>query len=313
MHSRPGRLQRRGSVHLHGQQLHVVPARDLGDAVGDERHDPRHVAAKGVQARLAQAIDRAFRDHEAALPVVPAVEHHEEASRGDATHRLDTVGLPARQPEPEHVHGSAELVDAKPGALPDQRGPAVGADHQAGADRQRTVRAGRAHAHDVAPLVDQVRHLGPHAERERRRVRGLPREEIEEMPLRHQRDEPASRRQVGEVRHRKGLVADRHRESLDLLVRKPEEAVQQPELVQHLQRRRVDRVAAEVAQEVGVLLEDDDLDTGAREEQAEHHAGRAPAGDAAGGRDLLVAGRAHDRLPRRPGNPSRLVAFRSSW
>ena len=89
--------------------------------------------------------------------------------------------------------------------------------------------------------------------------------------------------------------------------------VEQPELVHHLQRRRVDRVAAEVAQEVGVLLEHDDLDAGAREQQAEHHAGRPAAGDAAGGRDLLVADRAHDRLPRRPGNPSRLVAFRSSW
>ena len=43
----------------------------------------------------------------------------------------------------------------------------------------------------------------------------------------------------------------------------------------------MDRVAAEVAQEVGVLLQHDDVDAGAREQEAEHHAGRPAAGDAA--------------------------------
>ena len=39
------------------------------------------------------------------------------------------------------------------------------------------------------------------------------------------------------------------------------------------------RVAAEVAQEVGVLLQHQRFDAGAREQQAEHHAGGAAAGD----------------------------------
>jgi len=41
------------------------------------------------------------------------------------------------------------------------------------------------------------------------------------------------------------------------------------------------RVAAEVAQEVAVLLEDDGANPGAREQEAEHHPGGAGAGDAA--------------------------------
>jgi hypothetical protein len=45
----------------------------------------------------------------------------------------------------------------------------------------------------------------------------------------------------------------------------------------------MDGVAAEIAQEVGVLLQHDDADAGAREEQAEHHPRRPAAGDAAGG------------------------------
>ena len=49
-------------------------------------------------------------------------------------------------------------------------------------------------------------------------------------------------------------------------------ALEQAELVHHLERRGMEGVAAEVAQEVGVLLEHGDLDAGAREQQAEHHA-----------------------------------------
>jgi hypothetical protein len=42
----------------------------------------------------------------------------------------------------------------------------------------------------------------------------------------------------------------------------------------------VDGVAAEIAQEVFVFFEDDDVDAGAGEEQAEHYASGAAAGDA---------------------------------
>ena len=43
----------------------------------------------------------------------------------------------------------------------------------------------------------------------------------------------------------------------------------------------MDRVAAEVAKEIGVLLQHDDVEAGAREQVAEHDAGRPAARDAA--------------------------------
>ena len=42
-------------------------------------------------------------------------------------------------------------------------------------------------------------------------------------------------------------------------------------------------VAAKVAQEVGVLLEHDDVDAGARQQVAEHEPARAAADDTAAG------------------------------
>jgi len=45
----------------------------------------------------------------------------------------------------------------------------------------------------------------------------------------------------------------------------------------------VDRVAAEIAKEIGMLFKHDDVDPGAREQKAQHHPGRTAAGDATGG------------------------------
>jgi hypothetical protein len=49
----------------------------------------------------------------------------------------------------------------------------------------------------------------------------------------------------------------------------------------------VKRIAAEVAEEVGVLLQDHDLNSGTREKKSEHQAGWSSAGDAATGLNVL--------------------------
>ena len=59
--------------------------------------------------------------------------------------------------------------------------------------------------------------------------------------------------------------------------------VEQAQLVHHFQRRRMDRVAAEVAQEIGVLFQHDDVDAGAGQQKPEHHPGRTAADDATAG------------------------------
>ena len=72
-----------------------------------------------------------------------------------------------------------------------------------------------------------------------------------------------------------------------LLMRPLEELVEQPELVHDLERRGMDGVAAEVAEEIGVLLQHRHLDAGAGEQKPEHHAGGSAAGDAAASGDGL--------------------------
>ena len=68
-------------------------------------------------------------------------------------------------------------------------------------------------------------------------------------------------------------------------MRQLQELVQQTEFVHQLERRGMDGVAAKIAQEIAVLLQHDDIDAGARQQKAEHHAGRPAADDATGGVD----------------------------
>jgi hypothetical protein len=50
-----------------------------------------------------------------------------------------------------------------------------------------------------------------------------------------------------------------------LLVRQLQERLGEPQVVQHVERRGMDRVAAEIAQKIGVLFQYQHLDAGTRE------------------------------------------------
>ena len=62
----------------------------------------------------------------------------------------------------------------------------------------------------------------------------------------------------------------------------------QAELDHQLKRRGMNRVAAKIAEEIGVLLQHRHMNAGAREQKPEHHPGRAAAGYAALRRDPCV-------------------------
>ena len=165
--------------------------------------------------------------------------------------------------------------------------PAVGADHEIGADLERAVRQLRPQSHHAVAVPDEIVHLGQHPELETRIAFALVGQEIEEVPLREEGDEAAARRKMGKVGEDDHLVADDAADLAHFLVRQLEKRVEQSELVHHFERGGMDGVAAEVAQEVSVLLQHQDVDAGAGEQEAEHHAGRAAAGNGAGRRDFL--------------------------
>ena len=108
---------------------------------------------------------------------------------------------------------------------------AVGADHEIGAHLERAVRHFRAHAGHRAPVLDQVGDLGLHHQPEVRVGLRLVGEEVEEVPLRHEGDEVAARRQMREIGEHHAVLADLPDELAQLLMRPLEELVEQAKLV----------------------------------------------------------------------------------
>ena len=73
-------------------------------------------------------------------------------------------------------------------------------------------------------------------------------------------------------------VGDARSQRGDFVMRPFQELVDQPELAQQFEGRGMDGVAAEIAQEVGVLLQHLHLAPGPREQQPRHHP-RGPTAD----------------------------------
>jgi len=110
-----------------------------------------------------------------------------------------------------------------------------------------------------------------------------------------------------EVSELDACSSDHGLQALHFLVPKLEELVEQAALVHEFQGRRVDGVAAEIAQKILMLLQYHDLHAGPREQEAEHHAGRPAAGDGAVGLDFFGC----RRVPRHP--PSTYTSQRPRW
>src|SRR5690348_16739333 len=76
------------SIHLNRQQLDVVPIAELADAILQERIHLHYVGTEGLDTATLNLPEPAFGDNERALPVVTAIEHHENPSEIDAAEQL---------------------------------------------------------------------------------------------------------------------------------------------------------------------------------------------------------------------------------
>jgi hypothetical protein len=163
--------------------------------------------------------------------------------------------------------------------------PSIGAHHEIGSNFQRPFRHFRPHPSNDALFLNEFGDLGLHAQMEARIAPRLLGEKIEEVPLRHQRDETAARGQLRKIRERYAILADLAGELAHFLMRPLEELVEHAKLGHDSERRRVNGVAAEVAKEIGVFLQHPNVDAGTSEEIAQRHAGGAAPGDTTAGGD----------------------------
>src|SRR5579862_2785967 len=93
--------------------------------------------------------------------------------------------------------------------------------------------------------------------------------------------------QMGEIGSDARDLAELEAQLCRFLMREPQELIERAKFMHEFESRRMDRVAAEIAEEIGMFFEHDDVDASARQKQPGHHPGGPAAGHATSHLDLL--------------------------
>src|SRR4029077_14902468 len=164
-------------------------------------------------------VEATLGNDEAALPVIAAVEQQEEFAVLKKAERLFRVIRLLGDAHPERFDWRAKLTQAKTGADMCRRVSPVRANHEVCAHFQSAARSLCAHTDHLLILNQHVDDLGLHEQLEGREPFGVAGEKIEKIPLRHERDEFAARRESREIGNRDGLPVDYAAQLSHLLMR----------------------------------------------------------------------------------------------
>ena len=253
------------AIDTHREQLDVIPGLQFIDPVAQERSDLDDFLAKGCEAPSSNRVVSALANDESTLPVIATVDHDQDPASVEPAGGLIRIRGMAGQPHPEYVDRCADVLHLEASPVADDGVSPVCTDSQLGSDLKGAIPCRRSHPDDLAVLFQEPGHLGVHQEVERGIALRSLGDEIEEVPLRHERDELAMSREVSEVGDGHFDVPDVAAQLSSFLVRPFEEFVKEPKLVQDFQRGGMNRITAEIPQEVSMFFEDRDIDPGPRE------------------------------------------------
>src|SRR5262249_37151311 len=127
----------------------------------------------------------------ATLPVLATVDRNDDLTAAKVPERFGSR-VNTRKPEPQHIDGHWKLRDRQPRILPNDRPPSVARDCQVGADLDWIPRSLGGDAGDAIALPQQAGCFGAHLKPKARVPLGLVRQEVQEIPLRHEDDVLAS-------------------------------------------------------------------------------------------------------------------------
>src|SRR6185437_16299377 len=108
----------------------------------------------------------ALRDDEGALPIVAAVDHHQDAAGVEAAQRLRQVAGLLGQAHPQDIDGRAEIIALEAGLVAHRRMASIGTDDEVGADLAPAAWRAGDDADDPPALDDEVARLALHLEME---------------------------------------------------------------------------------------------------------------------------------------------------
>ena len=172
-------------------------------------YDALDALMEGWEAVLLDLREGAFGDDVSDLKVVDAIDEHDEPAVVDVAEGvLGVVGL-AGEAEPEDVDGNTVVDERKMRRDARDGVAAVAADGESGWDLDGAVWSVGEDAGGGAVLfLDEAGGLPTHAKGEAGEACGFGGEEVEEVPLGHERDEFGVSGEVREVGHGDAAVPD---------------------------------------------------------------------------------------------------------
>ena len=143
----------------------------------------------------------AFWNDKASLEIFVSIYQHEQFAVSEKSEDLLRIACTFGNVHPENVNGRAELTDLKTGPRVRDRVTTVRADDQIGQKIAFAVRRFCAHAGDPILVEKKIDHFMLHLQSKRRKSFCFGGKKIQEIPLRHESDKFAVRRQTGKIGH----------------------------------------------------------------------------------------------------------------
>jgi len=224
------------AVDLYGEEFHFVPGVDFGGAPGEKWDDAFDALMECRDAFLLDLREGAFGDDVSDLKVVVAVDEDDEAAVVDVSEGvLGVVGL-AGHAEPEDVDGNAVVYETQMGGVARDGVAAIAADSERRWDLGGAVWSVGEDAFDGAVFFpEEAGCLPTHAQGEAVEAGGFGGEEVEEVPLGHERDKSCVTADVGEVRHGYASISDKAGKTRDLSMGDAEEFFEEAKFVEQLE------------------------------------------------------------------------------
>src|SRR5690606_27865992 len=107
--------------------------------ISQEGNFPDNTRAEVFYWLPAPLLDFAFGDHAGDLPILASIKHDKKVAITRYTVGAVGVARKSRKPEPQHVHGRAQICGLQSGRRPQQRVPAVAPHDQVGIDLYLSV------------------------------------------------------------------------------------------------------------------------------------------------------------------------------
>src|SRR5438270_9863653 len=156
---------------------------------------------------------------------------------------------------PKDINGHTQFLNLKSGALMGNGMTSIRADDEICTKITFALRSHYPNTSDTLLVENKIDHLVLHAEGKRGEGSGFARKKVQKIPLRHERDELAVRRQPREIGHRSEVTIKDSAQLRHFLMRQFQEFIEQAELVHEIEGRRVNGIAAKIPVEIGMLFQ----------------------------------------------------------